>query len=85
MSAAPNANVDAGLEKVVAAETILSDVDGANGRLIIRGHDVGDLAARFTFEQAAALLWSGFFMLEPDAEPPRPPAWRRPRRRFPAP
>ncbi|MBI1359021.1 MAG: citrate synthase [Alphaproteobacteria bacterium] len=60
--------MDAGLEKVVAAETVLSDVDGANGRLIIRGHDVGDLAARYTYEQAAALLWSGFFTPEPDAE-----------------
>jgi len=34
--------MDAGLEKVVAAETVLSDVQGANGRLIIRGRDVED-------------------------------------------
>ena len=26
-----------GLEDVVAAETVLSDVDGANGRLVVRG------------------------------------------------
>lgn len=59
--------MDAGLEKVVAAETVLSDVDGANGRLIIRGYDVGDLAARFDYAGAAALLWSGFFEPAPEA------------------
>ena len=59
--------MDAGLEKIVAAETVLSDVDGANGRLIIRGYEVADLAARFTYEQAAALLWSGFF--DPEVDP----------------
>lgn len=53
--------MDAGLEKVVAAETILSDVQGANGRLIVRGRDVEDLARNFTFEQTATHLWSGFF------------------------
>ncbi len=61
--------MDAGLEKIVAAETVLSDVDGANGRLIIRGYEVADLAARFTYEQAAALLWSGFF--DPEVDPGR--------------
>lgn len=53
--------MDAGLEKIVAAETVLSDVQGANGRLIIRGRDVEDLATGFSFEQAAAHLWDGFF------------------------
>ncbi len=53
--------MDAGLEKVVAAETILSDVDGAHGRLIIRGYDVGDLAATHDYAATAQLLWSGFF------------------------
>ena len=60
--------MDAGLEKIVAAETVLSDVDGANGRLIIRGYEVADLAARFTYEQAAALLWAGFFDPEPNPD-----------------
>jgi len=46
-----------GLDKVIAAETRLSDVDGEAGRLIIAGHDVVDLAARYDFESAAALLW----------------------------
>ena len=32
-----------GLENVVAAETVLSDVDGARGRLVLRGHSLDDL------------------------------------------
>jgi citrate synthase len=50
-----------GLEGVVAAETVLSDVDGQAGRLVIRGRDVAVLAAQSTFEEAAALLFDGFF------------------------
>lgn len=53
--------MDAGLEKVVAAETVLSDVQGEAGRLIIRGMSVDELAATMGFEEAAHLLWSGFF------------------------
>lgn len=49
-----------GLDGVVAAETVLSHVDGEAGRLIIRGHDLEALAGHFTFEQAVALLWEGF-------------------------
>jgi citrate synthase len=49
-----------GLEGVVAAETVLSDVDGEAGRLVIRGHDLEALAD-WTFEDVTALLWSGFF------------------------
>lgn len=50
-----------GLDDVVAAETILSDVDGAAGRLIIRGHLLDDLAGRTSFAEAAELLLDGFF------------------------
>jgi citrate synthase len=50
-----------GLEGVVAAHTVLSDVDGAAGRLIIRGHSLDDLAGRWSFEDVLALLWTGFF------------------------
>jgi len=53
--------MDSGLENVVAAETILSDVDGQNGRLVIRGWPVQLLAASMAYEDAAHLLWSGFF------------------------
>ena len=50
-----------GLEDVVAAETVLSEVDGAAGVLVIRGHLLSELAGRWTYEEAARLLWDGFF------------------------
>lgn len=56
-----------GLEDVVAAETILSDVRGAEGQLIIRGYPLAALAGRWTFEQTAHLLFTGFFADLPDA------------------
>ncbi|WEX08745.1 citrate synthase/methylcitrate synthase [Chelativorans sp. AA-79] len=49
-----------GLDDVIAAETVLSHVDGEAGRLIVRGHDVEELAGRRSYEAVAALLWSGF-------------------------
>ena len=49
-----------GLEGVVAAETSISEVDGANGRLIYRGgYLIEDLAPVVTFEEVAYLLWHG--------------------------
>ncbi|MEO0551218.1 MAG: citrate synthase/methylcitrate synthase [Pseudomonadota bacterium] len=60
--------MDAGLEGVVAARTILSDVDGQAGRLIIRGHRVEDLAANASFESVIQLLWSGFFDRLPEVD-----------------
>lgn len=56
-----------GLEDVVAAETVLSDVRGAEGQLIIRGHPLSALAGHSTFEQTAHLLFSDFFNDLPDA------------------
>ncbi len=50
-----------GLEGVVAARTVLSDVDGEAGRLVIRGHPIEDLAAGWAFEDVIDLLWEGFF------------------------
>ncbi|MBV8835114.1 MAG: citrate synthase/methylcitrate synthase [Alphaproteobacteria bacterium] len=47
-----------GLDDVVAAETVLSHVDGEGGRLIVRGFEVEALAGR-SFEAVAALLWDG--------------------------
>ena len=38
-----------GLDDVVAAETVLSDVDGLGGRLTIRGHSLPELAGRWTY------------------------------------
>jgi len=49
-----------GLEGIVAAETVLSHVDGARGRLILRGHAIEDLAGRTDQEGIAALLWRDF-------------------------
>ena len=49
-----------GLEGVVAAETAISEVDGANGRLIYRdGYLIEDLAPTVGFEEVAYLLWNG--------------------------
>jgi citrate synthase len=48
-----------GLEGVVAAETQLCDLDGANGRLAYRGYDIADLAQQATFEQVTYLLLHG--------------------------
>jgi len=58
--------MDSGLENVVAAETILSDVDGLNGRLVICGWPVETLAASMAFEDAAHLLWQDMFPGLPD-------------------
>jgi citrate synthase len=59
--------MNSGLEGVVAAETILSDVRGAEGELIIRGHRLDALAGRRSFEDVAHLLFDGFFEDLPDA------------------
>jgi len=48
-----------GLDDVIAAETALSHVDGEAGRLIIRGHDLEELAGRVSFEEVTAMLWEG--------------------------
>ncbi|MFN3512367.1 MAG: citrate synthase/methylcitrate synthase [Phenylobacterium sp.] len=50
-----------GLEHVVAAETVLSEVDGQRGVLIVRGRSLDELAGRARFEDVAALLFEGFF------------------------
>src|ERR1700761_1801904 len=50
-----------GLEGVVAAETVLSEVDGEAGRLVIRGLALDQIAGRTTFEEAVHLLFDGFF------------------------
>ena len=50
-----------GLEDVVAAETVLSEVDGKAGRLIIRGRSLDELAGRTSFEHLVALLFEGFY------------------------
>jgi 2-methylcitrate synthase len=49
----------AGLEGVVAAQSSISDVDGAEGKLIYAGYDIHDLAKHATFEEVIYLLWNG--------------------------
>ena len=49
-----------GLDNVIAARTVMSHVDGEAGRLIVRGHELDDLAGHFTFETVLSLLWDGF-------------------------
>jgi citrate synthase len=53
-------HMESGLEDVVAAETLLSDVDGVRGRLIIRGASL-DSIRRSPFPAVVARLFEGFF------------------------
>jgi citrate synthase len=53
-------NVADGLENVVAAETVLSKVDGDAGVLILRGHYLQDIAGRRSFEWLTGVLWQDF-------------------------
>jgi len=48
-----------GLEGVIAAQTAISMVDGANGRLVYQGYVIADLAEDMSFEEVAFLLWKG--------------------------
>jgi len=57
MSAEPE--VHEGLEGIVASATRLSLVDGENGRLILAGYAMEDIAPRASFEEVAHLLWYG--------------------------
>lgn len=57
-----------GLEGVVAAETVLSLVDGAHGRLVVRGLELDAIAGRMSFEDLAHTLWAGFFSDLPEGD-----------------
>jgi citrate synthase len=48
-----------GLEGIVASQTAISMVDGANGRLVYQGYVIADLAENMSFEEVAFLLWKG--------------------------
>ncbi|MGH8202747.1 MAG: citrate synthase/methylcitrate synthase [Steroidobacteraceae bacterium] len=50
-----------GLDGVIAAETVLSDVDGEAGRLVIRGRSLEELVAHYHYEDALTLLWETLF------------------------
>ena len=49
----------AGLEGVVAVPSSICFIDGAAGRLVYRGYEIGDLVEHATFEEVAFLLWDG--------------------------
>ena len=48
-----------GLEGIVANSTRLSDVQGAEGRLIYAGYDISELAGKASYEEVIHLLWHG--------------------------
>ncbi|MBU1303948.1 MAG: citrate synthase/methylcitrate synthase [Alphaproteobacteria bacterium] len=58
--------MNSGLEDVIAAHTVLSDVDGKNGRLIVRGTSLDALVATSRYEDVLALLFDGFFPPQAD-------------------
>src|SRR5580704_15933184 len=52
--------VDSGLDGVIVADTVMSEVDGEEGRLVVRGHAVEELVETRGYEGVAALLWDGY-------------------------
>ncbi|HWX42283.1 MAG TPA: citrate synthase/methylcitrate synthase [Blastocatellia bacterium] len=54
-----NQAVAQGLDGVVAASTRLSLVDGEQGRLVLAGYDVEEIAPRASFEEVCFLFWQG--------------------------
>ena len=60
-----------GLEGVIAGETSLSFIDGAQGRLLYRGYRIGDLVAHGRYPAVADLLWTGEW--DPSARMPTAP------------
>lgn len=52
--------VSSGLEDVVAADTVLSHVDGMAGQLIIRGISLDKLVEDASYERVVSLLLDGF-------------------------
>ncbi len=48
-----------GLEGVLAGETAIALVDGANGRLLYRGYPIVELVRGGTYAQITELLWTG--------------------------
>jgi citrate synthase len=52
--------VNSGLDGVIVADTVMSEVDGEAGRLVVRGQLLQELVATRGFEGVAALLWDGY-------------------------
>jgi citrate synthase len=53
--------IQKGLKGIVAAETMVSHIDGENGQLFYRGYEIRELTKKFGFEEVAYLLWFGHF------------------------
>jgi citrate synthase len=51
--------VGQGLEGVVVANTLISEVAGREGRLVYGGYQIEDLAEHASFEEVCHLLWYG--------------------------
>jgi citrate synthase len=51
--------IQKGLKGIVAAETLISHIDGENGQLFYRGYEIKEITKRFSFEEIAYLLWFG--------------------------
>lgn len=48
-----------GLEDVVVGQSSICFIDGQEGRLLYRGYDIVDLAAKSCYEETTFLLWNG--------------------------
>src|SRR5512135_3248846 len=70
---APERPYSPGLEGVIAAETAIGYVDGANGRLLYRGYPIGQLVEKGTFAEVAELLWTGEWRKSAELRPAEVP------------
>src|SRR2546423_13270241 len=50
--------VATGLRGVIAASSSVGNVNGEKGELIYQGLNIHDLATKYTFDEAAFLLWN---------------------------
>lgn len=48
-----------GLKGIISTKTSIAEVDGQNGKLIIRGYDISELSGNVEFEEVCYLLWHG--------------------------
>jgi len=55
----PDKMVVRGLEGVIAAETRISWVDGAQGQLYYQGYNIHQLAEKVSYDEVVYLLWNG--------------------------
>ncbi|MFJ7725193.1 citrate synthase/methylcitrate synthase [Neobacillus sp. NPDC097160] len=53
--------IQKGLKGIVAAETLISHIDGEKGQLFYRGYEIKEIAKSYSFEEAAYFLWFGHF------------------------